>query len=1739
MVVGLCWQSGYGQAVASIAAGAWNVGANWDSGTPPTAANSTSITLNHNINIPSGFTATVDQVAVTPGNTLTVDAGGTLSLQNSGGTDLDLQEDFVLLFIGSNLVVNGTYINNSTTPVNYGTGLSSTTFNSGGKYTHAVNGLALPFNGASWDANATAEITGVTTTAPGNTNQSFGHFTWNCAGQGAVNPSLGLHQATINGNLTISNTGTGLVTLSNTTGTIPILGNFVVSGTGRFLGVTNVNATINVGGDFTLTSTNTNPSLLISTGLGVTLNFNVSKNFTVSGKLQSRATSNPTVNVNFNGSTVQTFNTAGGTLTQDTNWTIKTGATVDMGTSPFIQGGIFTLEAGGAMKVGSADGLNTGTSIGNVRVTGTRTYTANSNVIYNGSVAQNLGTEWGAGGGLNGVQVNLEINNSSGGGVTNNIIGTSSVVGILTLTQGSLNIGNSNTLDIKSNFVATAGTIGGDATSNLTFSGSGTITGNLTFKTGTENLNNFTISRSATITLGSNLTIATGGTLAFTSADLRLNGNSLTVGGNITNSGSGGISSLSTTSNLTILGSGALTAFPFCTSCGTMEFNNITLNRGSGTYTWGSAARVNGTLDLLQGTLTHTSGITMVNGSTFALASTGSITTAAPNTTGSYNVTYTGDQTTGLELPSSGTALNNLTSAGNVTLDKTITINGDLVINSGTLSASTFNVTAKGANFTVNSGLFTIAASGVVTFARSGTTAMGGAAINNTQFGNLTVNSGATLSAPNANINVSGTWNNLGTFTANSSTVTFNGASQNLNPNGQAFNNVVFGGSGTKTLLGTLTANGTLSITSTLDVGANLPINVAGSWSNTGTFTANGGLVTFTGAAQSINSAGQPFFNLTMAGSGTKTLTAAIDINGALTINSGVTFDVGVSSFTINLAGNLANNGTFTQGNGTVIFDGTSAISGSSSTNFNNVTIAGALTATSGTSLVGGDWLQSSGTFAHNGGTLDFNGSTQSITPGAQTFNNVTISGSNTKTLVGAGVINGALTFSAGTFNSNGQTLDLKGNLVSNAASVLTASALTFSGTTTISGGTTPTFGGITITGSLTPTSSFNINGNLVNNGTLNAGSGTVTFGGTTAISGSSTSSFNNVVIGSTLTAPSGTMNVAGSWTNNGTYNANNGTTVFNGTTTVGGSVSSTFANLTISSILTAPASVLGVSGNFTNNGTFNNGGGTVTFTGSGSQSISGSSSTTFNNINAQNNSGTNINGTARLDGVLTLNASGVFDADGSGSGIFIVSSSSVSAGGRIAALPTPGNFSGQVTVERFIHGQSGGDYRFLSMPITTGNLSLWRNSISVTGDFSDASTGTNIVDNTRPSVFTYDAATQAYVAVTGGGAATSTIGLNSRIGYAAYDFNDGAVTASYRGPIETGTIPITISNTNNNFNLVPNPYPSPIDWDLVTKTNVNNAMWIRTGNNVFSSYVSGVPTNAPFGGWTGEVGIGQSFWTQSNGGGTTHNFNEADKTGNSFQFLRTAAVDNIIRIQLTSGSQQDETVIRFVNTATDAIDAPFDAVKRRNGNYVSALGQNNYMNLSSYLTTPSSDFAINSIAELGKAPQSKVIKLKVIDVVAGNYSLNFSELSSLTLGYKVYLEDKFLNQERVVTDGFVYDFSVTANALSYGDSRFSLRFVSEQLVTAVGDEMDQDVVAYPNPVADKLYFKLSDKVQDNLKSIVLVDVRGNVVVSSEKDQSLMNPGTRTIDMTNYSSGFYILNVLSGDIIKPVKIIKK
>ncbi|GEM_PF-1709823 len=492
--------------------------------------------------------------------------------------------------------------------------------------------------------------------------------------------------------------------------------------------------------------------------------------------------------------------------------------------------------------------------------------------------------------------------------------------------------------------------------------------------------------------------------------------------------------------------------------------------------------------------------------------------------------------------------------------------------------------------------------------------------------GDLSIAASNSLVSNNTAVNVGGNWTNAGGYVAVNNTVTFDGTgTQTVITGGtgalQDFNNVTVNKTAGSVLLSTnamdIDGNFTISnATSVLDL-ADQALTVAGTFSNNGTLrllgTTSGaltmdtdsGTVLYYGNGYPGLVLGYLYNNLTFAGNGSWTQSAALDVNGNLTI--GATDSLESNDNDVNVAGNWTNAGGYVSGANAVTFDGGGAqtliTGGTGATqDFNNLVVS----KSAGTLTVSTNALDIDGALTVSAGTLDAD--TRAVTVG------------------------GLTTVSGGTY-LGGSALQTFGNglLVTAGAMIGETGTLDFNGTVVVEGGTLTASSGTT-----TAAADWRIQS--ATGGTFQHNSGTLVFDGVGA-QGWATGgigagfAYNNVTVdkaGGTLTLGSavigghldatGQMNVL-----QGEYSAVNAggyqtwasdLTVSGGTFTAGNQTVDVNDDLTLSSgTLTAASAgtAFTVGGDFTRSGgTFNHNSGTITLDGS-NQTVSGS--TAFNNL--------------------------------------------------------------------------------------------------------------------------------------------------------------------------------------------------------------------------------------------------------------------------------------------------------------------------------------------------------------------------------------------------------------------------------------------------------------------------------------------------------------------------------------------
>ena len=428
------------------------------------------------------------------------------------------------------------------------------------------------------------------------------------------------------------------------------------------------------------------------------------------------------------------------------------------------------------------------------------------------------------------------------------------------------------------------------------------------------------------------------------------------------------------------------------------------------------------------------------------------------------------------------------------------------------------------------------------------------------------------------------------------------------------------------------------------------------------------------------------------------------------------------------------------------------------------------------------------------------------------------------------------------------------------------------------------------------------------------------------------------------------------------------------------------------------------ISGNWYNSGTFGSNKSLVKFTGALSQTISGTNATTFYNLEIKNNAGVIFGHEQTIRGTLTL-TQGTLNTSGYNF-IFISDSNATAA---IAEIQSGADIIGNITMQRYLSSNSTG-WRLLGSPVNGTTIQDWSNDF-ITSGFP----GSTYPNFNFCSVYTYDetvAGTSDFGFVMPAGITQSVIPGN---GYWAY-IGPTPLTIDVTGTPEkfNHTFPITYSSSagpmEDGWNLISNPYPSPINWDSPawTKTGVNDAIYIWDPSlNQYSSYVNGIGVN----GGTNIITSSQAFWIQTNQSNPVLNSTESTKTNLDVSYLHAAPSNKtIIKLSLTGNGAKDETGICFSPLAINTFDPLEDAIKFFSGD---PLG----ISITSMLDTI--DLAINSVPST-----SYSVALKVKVGITGQYTINRDTNSYLPLNTCIYLEDLATNT-KVNLENSPYTFAI------------------------------------------------------------------------------------------------------------------
>jgi hypothetical protein len=458
------------------------------------------------------------------------------------------------------------------------------------------------------------------------------------------------------------------------------------------------------------------------------------------------------------------------------------------------------------------------------------------------------------------------------------------------------------------------------------------------------------------------------------------------------------------------------------------------------------------------------------------------------------------------------------------------------------------------------------------------------------------------------------------------------------------------------------------------------------------------------------------------------------------------------------------------------------------------------------------------------------------------------------------------------------------------------------------------------------------------------------------------------------------------------------------------------------------------------------------------------------------------------------------------------------------------GVVQGTATVQRYLDPSlnAGPGYRHLSAPVansTVADLSTATFTPVVNPAYNTSTTPGAVQD--FPTVYGYDESRLT--------STTNNLPVFDKGFYSPASLADPLVVAQgYAVNLAAGQVVDFVGTLNNGdytknltrrdqtanggWQLLGNPYPSPLDWSQVAETDrpgLNAAVYVYNSTSQYAgryrSYVNGMGSM----GSTGNpvLALGQGFFVQVAQGQTSgslklHNSQRVSSFATQASLLRLTA-DTRPRLSLSlagANGTADDLIVYAEAGATAGFDAQQDAAK---------LPNTTGLNLSA-LTADGQPLSIQALPGL-----SGRVALRVLVPADGSYSLSAADVQNLPAGTTPVLEDIKTGQRTPLVAGARYTFSVAAT--DSPDGRFWLNLNAAALATAPS-ALQAALALYPNPTRERQATLLLP-AGTGTGHVQVLDALGRLV----RQQALNGSPTTTLQLAGLPAGVYLVRVQAGN----------
>jgi len=196
------------------------------------------------------------------------------------------------------------------------------------------------------------------------------------------------------------------------------------------------------------------------------------------------------------------------------------------------------------------------------------------------------------------------------------------------------------------------------------------------------------------------------------------------------------------------------------------------------------------------------------------------------------------------------------------------------------------------------------------------------------------------------------------------------------------------------------------------------------------------------------------------------------------------------------------------------------------------------------------------------------------------------------------------------------------------------------------------------------------------------------------------------------------------------------------------------------------------------------------------------------------------------------------------------------------------------------------------------------------------------------------------------------------------------------------------------------------------------------------------------------------------------------------------------------------ETLVGYIQTATNGMDSKFDGI---------TLNGNSYLNF----------YSINNLDKLsiqGRAlpfDSTDQVDLGYYTSIAGTFTINIKQFDGLFTTQNIYLKDKLLNVVYDLKSG-PYSFTTATGTF---DTRFTLMYTNSNLTTSSFSQNDNSLAVVTQN--GKIILKSTG---ENIESITVNDVLGkilftqNTIDASEFEISKINPSNQILLLTVFTA---------------------